>query len=64
MTDAAVVASMGVVGTLIATFGTVIVAMLNSNHQAMNGRLKELLEVTRQSSHAQGMKDQKDSEKQ
>ena len=50
MTDAIAV-------SLIAALGGIIVAMLNRLSKKVDGRLTELLELTRKSSHAEGMKE-------
>ena len=53
MTDAIAV-------SLIAALGGIIVAMLNRLSKKVDGRLTELLELTRKSSHAEGMKEELD----
>jgi hypothetical protein len=45
---------------LIGTFGAVVVAMIQRLTNRVNGRLSELLELTKTSSHAQGVKDEKE----
>ena len=53
MTDAIAV-------SLIAALGGIIVAMLNRLSRKVDGRLTELLELTRKASHAEGMKEELD----
>ncbi len=60
VSDAVVVAAIGGLGTVIVTFGSIIVALLNRNQKTMNGRLTELLEEARKSSRAEGVKQEHD----
>ena len=49
-----------VVVAAIAAAAAVIVAMLQRSHNAVNGRMTELLELTRKNSHAEGIKEAED----
>ena len=49
-----------VVVAAIAAAAAVIVAMLQRNHNAVNGRMTELLELTRKNSRAEGIKEAED----
>jgi hypothetical protein len=40
----------------------IIVAMINRIHKQINSRMDDLLRLTEESSHAKGMKDQRDAE--
>jgi hypothetical protein len=63
MTDAIIVAIIaGVPGTLAALLGVFNRAKLGQVSAQVDGRLTELLELTRKSSHAEGVLDQKDHE--
>jgi hypothetical protein len=54
MTEAIAVAAIAATRTVVVAGFGVIVAMLQRNHNAVNGRMTELLELTRQSSKAEG----------
>jgi hypothetical protein len=45
--------------SLIGTVGAVLVAMIQRLSTRVDGRLTELLALTKKSSHAEGMKDEK-----
>lgn len=57
MTDSVAVAVVAAVGVIFTAGCGVVVAMLQRNHNAVNGRMTELLELTRQSSKAEGVKE-------
>ena len=60
--DAVIVSVVGVIGVLITTIGAVAINLIQRLTTKVDGRLTELLELTRKSSHAEGMKDEKESQ--
>ena len=66
MTDIVEVALIVSVGPTIAALGAVLLGWINRSkldhvEEKVDGRLTELLELTRKSSHAEGMKDEGES---
>jgi hypothetical protein len=53
----------GVQIALITVIGAVIVAMIERVHRLVNSRMTEMLEIAKQSSHAEGMKDEQTNER-
>jgi uncharacterized protein YabE (DUF348 family) len=60
VSDTVMVAAMGVVGLIITTIGGVAIAMINKLTTKVDGRLTELLDLTRESSRAKGTLDEKE----
>jgi hypothetical protein len=67
MTDAVAVSAITVIGgivvAVVTVFGNKMGAKQDKMKEQMDGRLTELLELTRKSSHAEGVKDQVEMEK-
>lgn len=59
MTDGIIIAAIGVVGAVIVAFTNYKIAKLSKR---VNGRMDELLEITRKSSKAEGKKEQRDDD--
>jgi hypothetical protein len=63
LSDTVLVAAVGVFGTLIVTVGGIAIALINKLSVKVDGRLTELLDVTRESARAKGALDEKEREK-
>ncbi len=67
MTDAVQISLISVIGTVliavITNFGNKLLRKSDEMATKVDGRLTELLELTRKSSHAEGVKDEKEKEK-
>ena len=67
MTDAVKIALIAVIAPTVVSAGAVLLGWINRNKlvqvsQQVDGRLTELLDLTRKSSHAEGVKEQKEHE--
>jgi len=67
MTDAVTVALIAAIPATIVAAGGLMLGFMNRRklgdvEQKVDGRLTELLELTRKSSHAEGVKEQKETE--